>query len=129
MENNLVTGNHDALNLIIQAITSGLNRNQIVKYLEDKKITMDQDSFARYLTEAHNYFNNANKTKKNIHKGIAIERLNNLYMNSLKIQDYKACLAIQKEINDLLELYKAVKPSEHIHEIPESEILDSFEGK
>jgi hypothetical protein len=36
--------------------------------------------------------------------GIAIERLNMLFLNALKLQDYKNCLAIQREINGLIKL-------------------------
>ena len=41
---------------------------------------------------------------KDAQRGLAIERLNLLFLKSLQIQDYKACLAIQKEINNLLDL-------------------------
>lgn len=42
-------------------------------------------------------------------KGKAIEQLNLIFFNAMKIQDYKTALAVRKELNDLLQL-KTVKP-------------------
>lgn len=38
-------------------------------------------------------------------RGKAYARLNLIFLNSLKIQDYKTALATQKELNKLLDLY------------------------
>ena len=52
------------------------------------------------------------KQSETIHEeqlGLAISRLNNLHEKCIKIQDYKAALAVQKELNTLLGLHKPTK--------------------
>lgn len=51
------------------------------------------------------YFRNCADFNPEIETGKAIARLNMLLQNSVTIQDYKTCLAIQKELNKLLSLY------------------------
>ena len=54
---------------------------------------------ARRLTLAANYNHDAEL-------GTAITRLNDLFKRSLAIQDVKTCLAIQRELNKLMDLYR-----------------------
>jgi len=46
-----------------------------------------------------------------IEMGKAVARLNMLFLSSLKIQDYKTSLAVQKDLNKLLGLYDRSNPA------------------
>ena len=59
---------------------------------------------ARRLTLAADYNHDAEL-------GTAITRLNDLFKRSLAIQDVKTCLAIQRELNKLLDLYRPTPPN------------------
>ncbi len=48
----------------------------------------------------------ASQTQQSEERGKAILRLNNIYLRSLQVQDYKTCLAAQKELNRLLSLQR-----------------------
>ena len=91
----------DILNHVINALISGLNYRLMIDYLKKKEIDTKSIDIGNYLIKAHEYLYRKAEIDKDYELGIALERLNNLYMNSFKIQDYKACLQIQKEINSL----------------------------
>lgn len=55
---------------------------------------------------AAEYFRQCSKINRDFELGRALARLNLLFQNSIQIQDFKACLAIQKEINKILSLQK-----------------------
>jgi hypothetical protein len=51
------------------------------------------------------YFRSVADFNPDLEFGKSIARLNMLFQNSATIQDFKACLSIQKELNKLLSLY------------------------
>ncbi len=109
--NNLIINNElnkEILEIIVQGLSAGLNYSQLLKYLsgeiKKKKIPeISEPELGEYLIEAYKYFYQKSEIDKKYQAGLAIERLNNLYMNCYKIQDYKTCFQIQKEINVILE--------------------------
>jgi len=52
------------------------------------------------------YYRSLAEFQPDIEKGRSYARLNLLFLSSLKIQDYKTSLSVQKEINKLLGLYE-----------------------
>lgn len=46
-----------------------------------------------------------------VERGRAVERLHRLYFNCMKIQDFKAALSVQREINQLVGLKQKPKPT------------------
>ena len=99
--------NPNILELVIKGFTSGLNFTQLKLYLDKElpKIKVEvlpEQEIGIYLLAAHEYFYKKSVIDPILEKGIAFERLNNLYMNCFKIQDYKTCFQIQKEINIII---------------------------
>jgi hypothetical protein len=67
--------------------------------------TYSAEAQAEALAVACDYFVNlALATGADQEKGRALSRLNLLFLNSFRIQDFKTCLAIQKEINRMMGL-------------------------
>lgn len=85
---------------VAELIMSGLNGVQIHKYVTDKlNWDVTQRAVWKYVVAANEGFAEQAKAKAKDEFGKGLSRLNMLFAASLKIQDYKACLAIQKEIN------------------------------
>lgn len=85
---------------ITELIMTGLNGVQIYKYVTEKlNWAVTQRAVWLYVNKANEGFADQAKAKAKDEFGKGLARLNMLFAASLKIQDYKACLAIQKEIN------------------------------
>jgi len=85
---------------VTELIMSGLNGVQIWKYCTEKlNWEVTQRMVWKYVNAANEGFADQAKAKAKDEFGKGLARLNMLFAASLKIQDYKACLAIQKEIN------------------------------
>jgi len=84
-------------------LTAGLTRGQILSYVEQKtdwKVcprTVDS-----YVAKATERFREAADVDRAVLAGKALARLDELYARALRIQDYKTCLAIQRELDKLL---------------------------
>lgn len=63
------------------------------------------DQIEKAFFEAIQFFKEAAEFNPQAERGKAYARLNLLFCSSLKVQDYKAALAAQKEINKLINLY------------------------
>lgn len=59
----------------------------------------------KILSEIEEYFKAIIPSDSDEERGKAYARLNLIYLNSIKIQDYKTALAAQKELNKFLALY------------------------
>lgn len=57
------------------------------------------DMIRQYISEAIKRFRKVSQVDEAYQKGLALERFENLYNRSYKIQDYRTCLAIVKEMN------------------------------
>lgn len=58
-----------------------------------------------YIASATKIFNERVETEQEIAFGVALARLHDLFNRSMGLQDVKAALAVQKELNTLLDLY------------------------
>jgi hypothetical protein len=86
---------------LLEMVTVGCSDAELSAHMaewEDKKQSEGWQLIATYFRTCADY-------NPELELGKAIARLNMLFQNSTAIQDFKACLAIQKEINKLLSLY------------------------
>lgn len=87
-------------------IVAGCTRAEIIRYSAEKTTWgVESRQIDAYIAQATVQLGEASKTSRAVELGKALARLNDLYAKSLRIQDYKACLAMQKEISELLALY------------------------
>lgn len=98
---------------VAEMILQGLSVAQVEKLMKEKfgwEVTPEQ--LVQYVSLANEGFNQASRAVASTEFGKAMSRLNMLYAASMKINDYKTCLAVQKEINDLMGF---TKTSEIVH--------------
>lgn len=94
--------------LIIDSLIAGKKIIEIIQlYLPLWKISERQ--FYNYLKKAYAKLDNISEKKIVRNFGIALSRLNNMYINTVMQADYKTALMVQKEINDLLGIKKPAK--------------------
>lgn len=83
----------------------GLKAEDIHEYfITNLKIKVSLASVRSYITKAREKIKNYSEFKTNEEIGKSILRMEKLYLNSYRIQDYKTCLQVQKELNKLLGL-------------------------
>lgn len=102
---------------VFELLTAGLSRAQIVRFIADKTDwAVGERTIDNYIAKATEGFEAIADVDRRVMAGKAIARLDELYARSMRIQDYKVCLAIQREINSLLKLdrkWPARKEGEH----------------
>jgi hypothetical protein len=102
-----------------EALTKGINPVDIHEYLTRQAgVPVSRPEALNYILVANRLFSKIVEDDRDAELGKGITRLNMLFEKTLKIQDYKACLAIQKEINVLLSLKKE----------PDSDTLPDLSG-
>lgn len=101
---------------VSELLATGLTVKQILQYVNEKLgWETTEKSVFRYISAANEIFAEESKAKINEEFGKGLRRLNMLFASSLKIQDYKACLAIQREINAMLGFTGGTKSSLVVH--------------
>jgi hypothetical protein len=86
---------------LLQQVTCGADQAQLAELMAG----WDAGKKAQGWELIAEYFRSCADFNPELETGKAIARLNLLFKNSISIQDFKACLAIQKELNKLLSLY------------------------
>ena len=87
---------------VFELLAAGLTRAQIIRYVADKtewgacERTVDS-----YIALATKEFDVLADVDRRVIAGMALARLNELYARSLRIQDFKTALAVQRELNKL----------------------------
>jgi hypothetical protein len=90
---------------VIELILAGLSTREIVNYtMKDQKWDVCERTIHGYIRKARDYFKEGSAVDRKEQIGTALGRMQRLYTKSLKIQDFKTCLAIQKEISALFGL-------------------------
>lgn len=93
---------------IFELMTQGFFDFEIVQNVSNNEgWNVSDRQIYNYISKANEMFSDYAKIKRDIELGKAITRLNVLFNKSLKVQDYKTCLMIQKEINTLMGNYPA----------------------
>jgi len=89
--------------LILSLVGTGLSDAEIFEFMSKQKPPIeDPKAIKAAIKTAKQSLQNMAEYRKDFEIGKALFRLNELYKKSMAIQDYKGCLAIQKEINGLL---------------------------
>jgi hypothetical protein len=91
---------------VFSLIVAGCTTAEIVRYSAEKTTWgVGRRQIEDYIAAATAQFIELSRATRSVELGKALSRLNDLYAKSLRIQDYKACLAMQKEISTLLALH------------------------
>jgi hypothetical protein len=102
--------------IVLELLSSGLREDEIVRVLvkrhaEGKIDWQPTVELVRQLvTETKPAIAAAAVVDAEFERGRAVLRLQTLYARSMGIQDYKTCLAIQKELNALLRIDEVSGP-------------------
>lgn len=95
----------ERLDSVKTLLCRGLDRTTILQYAAEKKWKSAPDLVDAWISAAMlELVDDAGAIDTEAELGKALARLNYLYMNSSKVQDFKTALAIQKEINKVLAL-------------------------
>ena len=98
------------VNKVYQLLLDGLSRADILEYVAKKtEWKVSDGSVDEYIAKATAEIKARSTIVRDEEYGKALERLRMLYSRNIMIQDFKAALAVQKEINELLGLYPAKK--------------------
>lgn len=90
---------------LFDLVVAGLNRAQILKYVREKTDWgIGARQIDRLTARARDMLSELAETKHDKELGKAIARLDMLFARSLQINDFKACLAIERERIALLKL-------------------------
>jgi hypothetical protein len=81
----------------------GADRAEILQYATEK-YNISERAVDELIAKANAIYAEIAKAERVEEFGKALTRLNNLYARSLKVQDFKTCLSVQKEISNLLGL-------------------------
>ena len=102
--------NKKQINQVRDLIINGLCREEIAKYCANKlKWTLSDSQVGSLIEKANKDIENEAEPDRKQELIKVIHRLNNLYARSIQINDYKTCLAIEKERITLLSLGVATK--------------------
>lgn len=99
----LANSNDKAVEILKLAV-AGADNTALVAKIEELQATAEEKG--EIWSKIAEYFRNLADFNPEIEKGKAVARLNLLLLNSLKIQDYKTALSVQKELSKLLNLYE-----------------------
>lgn len=91
----------------LQLATAGATISDIEKKLIQDGAT--ESEFTQALEETASYYRTVSNFDPQIELGRAFARLNLIFLNGIKVQDFKTAMSAQKEINALLGLYKKDK--------------------
>ena len=101
-------------NAVYRLLLTGASRADIHQYAAEKTDwEVHERTVDAYIAAATAKITEKADTVRDEEFGMAVERLRMLFRQNMGIQDYKAALQAQKELNELLGLYpdKAVKMS------------------
>lgn len=100
------------INLVLKLLLLGYKHNKILWYFKEKNdppLELSNMTITTYIRRATAEIEKKADFYKKRELGKALARLETLYEKSYIINDFKNCLAVQKEINDLLGLAEPQK--------------------
>ena len=104
---------------VAELVCAGLTDSEVARYIRTKTTwgeVTPAEIFDEYVDRARQAIRANAEPDQTYRLGQSLSRLDDLYKKSSAIQDYKTCLAVQKEINRLLGLDEEEGPavqSEH----------------
>jgi hypothetical protein len=88
---------------MLKLATAGADSTQIEKKMLERGAT--PADIADGFRMVFDYFRTVAQFNPDVERGRAYARLNLLFLSTMRVQDYKAALSVQKEINKLIHLY------------------------
>jgi hypothetical protein len=100
------------ISIVYDLLVEGATRSDIFQFItKNMGIGVSVRTIDNYIHKAIKMIRKDAELDRKLELGKAKRRLNKLYYNSVKIQDYGTCLNIQKESNKLYGLYPEKKIS------------------
>lgn len=98
------------INQVMKLIVNGVDRAGILQYTSEKtEWNVTDRTIDDYIAKATEIIKTYSAPLREDEMGKAMLRLTNLYARNMQINDFKAALATQKEINALLGMYAPEK--------------------
>lgn len=94
---------------IYDLLVLGTSRAQIIQYAANKEWDVSSRQIDNYIKQANDCFTQEAQAHREIELGKARRRLEDLYLKTMKLQDYQRALAVQRELNALFGLYAPEK--------------------
>jgi len=93
---------------IAELLVIGLSRAELLQYIAKKcpDWGVSDRQIDYYIAGAKKLLEKASKVNMERELGLGLKRLDELFKRSMAIQDYKACLAVEKHRHELLGLLK-----------------------
>lgn len=88
---------------VYKLLLMGVDRAEILEHGR-KTWNLERAQVDNLIARANQVFERKAAVVQDQEFGKALARLNDLYMRSMKVQDYKTCLAVQRELSSLLGL-------------------------
>lgn len=116
-------------NQVFTMLVNGASTSEVLQYASEKWQLTGRAVY-NYVQKANKLIEKQAETERSAEMGKAMARLNSLYKSGMKVQDFKTCLAVQKEINALLGLYAPTKfQYEDLTKLSDDELLALATGK
>ena len=103
-ENATASPSQEVLDKLVLLLVSGLARSAIADAVG--KLGLAPDQAATAIAEARTRIQIAAQWDRNEQLGTAMVRLNDCYRRAMAVQDTKTALAVQRELNRLMDLYR-----------------------
>lgn len=95
---------------IFDLLMNGMSRRQICQFAsKNTDWDVDPRTIDRYIARANEEIRRIGRADRELEMVKTHARLHELYMRCLRIQDYKTCLSVQKEIALLYGLHEPVR--------------------
>jgi len=91
----------DRVSKVYMLLLNGLKRRNILQYATEKGWDVEIRQVDRYIDRASNLLENEAKENIKHAYSMSLNRHDDLYFKSAKINDFKTCLAIQKSRDEL----------------------------
>lgn len=119
------------VNTIYKMMLAGADRAEIIQYGAET-YELGERAVDDLIFKVNIAFEEASKHIREAEFGKALTRLNNLYARSLKVQDFKTALSVQREINTLLGLNAPIRQDVRNYDmskLTDDELRAIIEGK
>lgn len=90
--------------IVFKMLVKGASTAEILQFATENWDISERQG-AEYIRRANVILARRSQTKHDTELGKAVERLTMLFQSALKLQDYKTCLAVQRELSTLLGLH------------------------
>jgi len=117
---------------VLELLVLGLKPREIFRYVSEKTDwNITERQIENYIRDATDLIEESSKIRRDQEVGKAILRLEKLYTANMKIQDYKAALAVVKTRAELLGLNQPAKTAVTLSTAPQTwkDFIESGAGE